>query len=371
MSGFCVTTCLAAAPLAYGADSPALSTAGFASVVARAEQMGTPTGSIEAAQTTLADAQRRLDAKSFLSGPPEDPKVTLVDVAGNFTDTAAHTPHGEAPPTGNVAAFLLDSTGEIVGTYIGVHRPSLLGLGAIEKRAVPGASARITATHSRTTRARNQAVAHAAVWGTKCTFAQHCYATAEWAMTGSEQVKGAIATIDTTSMNVPYSESGAFVDDELWVRFPGYYWMEIGQEGGDYGTCCKLWWFYAYRNNLEYYAFTHNDTTTVWEQNFNTWNNMGIKTIGGGGWCWYIGPSWETQWGCRANFPETSKLLEDGMEVSDEAEPTNRAQLGVSAEWMNGSWYTWNKGNEEASSRLCVSRAAPGAAPGNISVWTC
>jgi hypothetical protein len=198
-------------------------------------------------------------------------------------------------------------------------------------------------------------------------------------MEGSEQVLGAVDEVNTSSMDVPQFAEGAFVDDEMWVDLGsgsnGARWMEIGQEGGNYRSCCSLWWFRAYQNNLGYYELPPSEG---WEINFNGWANYGVESVGSDEWCWYIGAAWEVQDGCRANFPNTSKALTDGMETDSNSEPANAASIVVSAAHTDGKWYTWNKSTyEEINSKgentthTCVSGFAGAPAPGNINVSTC
>jgi hypothetical protein len=78
-----------------------------------------------------------------------------------------------------------------------------------------------------------------ATWGNKCSLGNghHCYAVAQWEMTGSgngggEEVKGLSSEFYTTAMLVPQWENGDFVTNEQWMS--GYYgrWVEDGQVAG-------------------------------------------------------------------------------------------------------------------------------------------
>jgi hypothetical protein len=58
-------------------------------------------------------------------------------------------------------------------------------------------------------------------------------------------IEGTQELQETTTMDVPGSEAGYFVDNEEWTSFGESKWIEAGQQGGGYKDCCTLWWFYA------------------------------------------------------------------------------------------------------------------------------
>jgi hypothetical protein len=360
------------------ASAAVLAQAAKSSVLEHGAQLGTVT-SMEAVHTTVGEAEAALDPSYIVSGESSPGGTTLVVLHGSFVDDAAKVRAGEAAPRGSVAAYYVDGSGRINGTYVGSHSPTLSALGVVEYTTM-SATASI-ARHQRFVHRRlnPQPKAHTALWGNRCgqEGTEHCYGVANWQMSGSEEVLGAIEEVNVSAMNVPEYGSWAFVDDEMWVSLGsgsnGQHWMETGIENYEPYSCCQLWWFRAYKNNLGYYELPRSEE---WEMPYNTWANFGVETIGGGGWCWYIGVNWEVQDGCRANFPTTSKHLEDGMEVASNSEPSNAAKIVVSAEHLNGKFYTWNKATNEAkryngeyTEHVCVSQFQP--YPGNINVGTC
>jgi hypothetical protein len=233
-------------------------------VAARAAQIGT-VDSIEAVQSNAAAAAIAINPHT--SSVPESASavpVTLFVLHGSFDDVAAKEPSGSAPPTGDVMAYIVNQKEEIAAMSLGneaihlsgaVQQLSSMSLG---NEAVPlsGAVQQFSSTQDRATiaRARHKLPkaprARVATWGNNCKIANshHCYDLAEWAMTGHEEVRGAYEFQDTTAMDVPDSESGAFVDNEQWVSMyetKGGSWMENGQQGGEYKGCCQIWWFFA------------------------------------------------------------------------------------------------------------------------------
>jgi hypothetical protein len=350
-------------------------------VIERAGGLGSVTG-IEAVATASDQAQQALgtDASDMPSTP-----VDLVVLHGSFVDTMSKAPAGEPDPSGSVAAYTVDqASGEIGLTYIGDASPNLRSLGAVESLSGPSADASMSRV-SRAARVRRRLRgrvprARAATWGNNCKLASesHCYSQARWSMTGGEQVLGSEAEIDTTTMSVPGSTSGDFVTNEEWVSFPSTgYWMEMGQQAGEYKGCCSLWWFWAFENSTGY----HQHTTAaegVWEVTFNSWNMYGFKGTGTSRWCWYVAPDWEGQIGCESGFSTYSKVLTDGMEAATEEKPSVAGMVQVNAEWTNGNWNQWNKATNsvvnyknETTSGLCVSQYTPWNWPGNINYGTC
>jgi hypothetical protein len=373
LAGFLATAAYAATPNVPQAALDAIGT--------RASQMGS-VASMDAVATSVGAAQDALNASAAASVSMR--RIDLVVVHGQFLDSLAKVPPRAQLPSGSVAAYTVDrSTGEVGLTYLGNSAPSLASLGAVEHiTPVSGtASASRAGRHARIAR-RRRSRAKTASWGNNCKYAEehHCYAVAEWYMSAAgEEVRGTESEQKTTAMNVPGSASGYFVTNEEWLSFPSKpnYWLEIGQQAGEFKGCCTLWWFYAWSNAGGY----HQRVTAaegVWEVSANSWNNYGIQSAGSGTWCYYVGPTWEQKIACEAGFPNTSKLLEDGMEVATETKPSVAGSVVANATWMNGSIHTWNFASNYAETYagapapgLCVSQYPPVNFPGNINYGTC
>jgi hypothetical protein len=267
---------------------------------------------------------------------------------GTFEDASAPVPPGGSAPKGSVLAYIVNENKEVAATYIG-NKAVPIG-----KEAVPLTGAvqqfRSAKDHAIIARARHELPkaprARIATWGDNCKIASahHCHVLAYWPMTESEKVEGSYQNVDTTVMDVPDSEVGAFVTNEQWVSMKGYeitkHWMEIGQQGGEYKGCCELWWFWA----LQYEPGDYTQYTTppyVGPASYE--NDFGIVNEGGGVWCNKVGPSLEVTGFCYGGWPSnTSTLLEAGAEVADEVIPSFSALQHVAAQHLNGVWYNWN-----------------------------
>jgi hypothetical protein len=354
---------------------PHLSQSEVNTVVERARQFG-PVESVEAVSGSDDQAQIALDPEVTSTAAPPAP-VDLVVLHGNFTDTMSKAPPGKPAPSGTVVAYIIDrSTGEVGLAYVGNRSPALGRLGVVERMTPSNGSATASRVGHRTFRkgAGHHPRARAATWGNNCKpkpSEDHCYSVARWAMTGGEEVLGSESEQKTTEMYVPGAEKGDFVDNEEWVAFPGTgYWVEAGQQGGEYKGCCNLWWFYAYKNATGYHP--HVDAPEVWEVTFNTWNEYGFKGQGNGTWCFYTAPDWTSQNACVSGFSIYSKELEDGMEVATEEKPENYGSVLVNQETTNGGWYAWNFAKYQATTPgLCWEHYTPSPYPGDINYGTC
>jgi hypothetical protein len=218
-----------------------------------------------------------------------------------------------------------------------------------------------------------------ATWGTKCSRGNghHCYAVANWQMSGGEEVQGLDGNIDTTNMDVAEAASGAVVNDEQWAIFePKGWWVEDGQQaGGDGGgvSCCQLRWFTAYDNASGYTA-----NESPWEQPPNTPNSYTLEDAyawGGpaGEWCFSINNG---SAGCAGGFPVYSNRVETGMEAASEQEPVNSGRVETGVMWTNGAWHHWNRAslediqqNGNPSTHVCTSQWQSYA--GDINFGTC
>jgi hypothetical protein len=339
----------------------------LSTVAARAGQIGT-VNSIEAVQSTAGAAMVTMNPNT--TWMPEWERVipvTLFVLHGSFDDTAAKVPLGQPYPKGDEIAYMVNQNGEIAGTYVGPETVHLTGavqqLGSAQDHAT---IARVRHKLPKPPRAR------AATWGNNCKIpdAYHCYDLAEWNMEGAEKVEGAYQYQDTTVMNVPESEYGAFVDNEQWVTMyetAGGSWMENGQQGGAYKGCCQIWWFYAMQYPGEkYYAFE--TEPAVWPT--GPYNDYGIVSFGGGQWCEMYGPGLNTKYNCYGGWPNYSKKLETGAEVADEVQPSFSAWQEVAAQWTTGAWHNWNRSHTTVTTAgLCWGQHT--SPPGDIYYGTC
>lgn len=349
------------------------------SAVGLAKRMGT-VERLEAVHG-VTDAQARTALGSPETSPPASPQADLVVVYGHFIDEEAPVPPGQPSPEGTVAAFTVGNETSLA--WLGQKDPDLTQLGPVEDRQLGPPDATAASRHRHHHRAR------AATWGNGCDPypRSHCYAIAQWTMSGGEEVLGAGSQQDTTDMEV-YEAPGYFVTNEMWVGFPqkSETWVEIGQKAqGEFG-CCTLWWFKADSLNGVFQTWSTPEQG-IWQVTPNTWNNFGILAgdagvppIGysypAGYWCFIIGPNWETVNGCVSGFPPTSKELTDGMEASQVTEPTNAGHVVANTTWTNHTIHNWNKATLKAinwsgqpTSHVCVSKY--NSYPGDINYGTC
>lgn len=191
-----------------------------------------------------------------------------------------------------------------------------------------------------------------ATWGKNCKFGNehHCYAVAEWSMSGSgegggEEVKGVSSELETTSMHVPLWENGDFITNEQWMVDTRGDWAEDGQIGG-YNSATEegrevngtsLHWFYAYEEPYNGFGifvapWTYEGFTpiqyTLWDPENNGW------------WCEKIEL---VQVSCQTSFKKYATDIEVGMEAADEEQPENAGRVYTTgAQHLNGGWYNWN-----------------------------
>jgi hypothetical protein len=365
----------AAAFVAAPAAGAAPSQQDVAITLARAQQLGT-LETLEAVDTTAAGARAALDPGARAAGgePAAGDETELMVGRGRFADVLAKVPPGAPAPAGRVVAFVVDrGTGAVAAMYIGDRLPPIGPLGSVSRMALSRAASASAVPRSIVQRRRRGPRARAAAWGQGCARASghHCYAFAEWAMSGGEAVEGTETMQRTTNMNVAGWANGDFVTNEEWTTFPSTgYWLEAGQQAGEYKGCCSLFWFYAFKNATGYYQYT--SPPYVWEVTPNTWNNYAMKASGNGIWCFYVGPTWEQQIACEAGFSTYSTLLQDGAEFATESKPVNAGSVQANATWLNGTVHTWNRAsNQVTTAGLCVSQYQPVNFPGNINYGTC
>ncbi len=193
----------------------------------------------------------------------------------------------------------------------------------------------------------------------------HCYATAEWQMTGNEKVEGTLAYQDTTDADVPGWESGDFIDNEEWAVFlPSGYWIEAGQTAGEYMDCCSLHPFYAWFNGSGYSQYVAPWTWPAGENNLYQLSGQSHN----GTWCAYFA---STQARCISGFPAWSNDLQVGDEIAANTKPANAGHEDTDG-WWEGTTHNWLKEQAYADGGMCVSRyPLPYPALGNISYGTC
>jgi hypothetical protein len=324
-------------------------------------------GTLEAAQAAMQGAPQPLAVRA--AAPPGldawlASAVDRVVLYGRFTDVLAKVPPGQPLPSGTVLEYAIDAhTGRVDGIHLGGAQP------------VAAAAAR-AARANRTQPARSRRVrAHAATWGSACSAGNghHCYALDYWSMTGGEQVRGSESDIATDAMNVPEWQTGAFVDNEKWTVFPqksngnGFYWVEDGQEAGNYIDCCSLRWFTAWNNGAGYGA-----NESPWPEPGFTFVRYQTVSQLNGTWCFYVEAG---SAGCVGGFPSYAKELQVGAEYASGHEPENTMYEQSNGTWTDGSVHPWIKAEPFQDAKTCVApfsrESPPHYYPGNIAAWTC
>jgi hypothetical protein len=82
------------------------------------------------------------------------------------------------------------------------------------------------------------------------------------------------------------------------------------------------------------------------------------------------GPGLNTKYYCFNGWPNSSKRLEAGAEVADEAKPSFSAWQEVAGQWMTGVWHDWNFSKTyDSTAGLCWGQNT--APPGDIYYGTC
>ncbi|MGH2853949.1 MAG: hypothetical protein ACRDLF_07130 [Solirubrobacteraceae bacterium] len=354
--------------------------------MARAEQSGTVT-SAEAVPTTAGAALELnphfVPDESAMPQSVAETPVLVVAMHGHFVYQMAKVRPGTDPPEGSTFAYTVDSaTGEVAATYVGNESPKLSTLGAVERFTASQSSAIISrATHRLPHIKPSRLRAKAATWGSGCKITEnyHCYVLATWGMTGSEEVEATQEEQKTTTMNVPESANGDFVDMEEWVLFSnGTKYVEAGQEGGAHKGCCTIWWFWALTygpNPGEYFAYEGPPYT--WEIPYNVYAHYEWKSINptNATWCLIIGPNWETQYACYTGFSVYTKDLEAGGEIATEQKPSFAGSQLVNGQWLNGTYKGWSFasygtiGPKGSAPGLCYGYIGP--TPGDMNYGTC
>jgi hypothetical protein len=357
----------------------------MASLVGRAEQSGSVT-SAEDVQTTAATALELnpyfVPQGSAVMQTATNVPVAVIVMHGHFVYTMAKMRPGGSPPEGNTMAYTVDyATGEAAVSYVGDRTLTLSGLGTVEHFTASPGSATISRTMHRLPRGRGRrrATAKVATWGNGCKSANnyHCYVIAEWYMHSPEEIEGTQTYQKTTTMNVPGSEFGNFVDMEEWVLFGGGAdYPEVGQQGGSYKGCCTVWWFWALTYGKEY--FVYENPPYVWEIPYNVYAKYEWKSTNPSTsiWCLFIGPNLETEYACYTGFAIYNKWLEAGGEVATEQKPSFAGSQEVNGEWLgSGVWKGWNFAEygtyspKGSAPGLCYGYIGP--TPGDMNYGTC
>ncbi len=319
--------------------------------VARAKTIGT-VSSTQVQGSTLEAAQTALwGSVQPLPGQDEAAQVYVVTSRGKFKDTEAKVPRGVGAPAGTVLEEIYD---QATGIRLGLH----LG----------GEPTATIARH----RARK------ASWGAGCSTSNghHCYALTTWLMNATnEKVRGAESDINTYAMNVPDWSGGGFVDNELWVVFPGTrspvngeeYWVELGQEAGSKGDCCTLRWFTGWNR-----AQGLDANWSPWTMPYNNFARYRTDSQMNNVWCFGIegNPA-----GCIGGFPLYAKRLDVGIEVATNIKPVNGMQEQSNAVWTNGTTHPWNYAVWEKDPGFCMQSFSRENPPryyyGNMQAGTC
>jgi hypothetical protein len=191
-----------------------------------------------------------------------------------------------------------------------------------------------------------------AAWGNDCQQGDpnHCYALADYKMTGSgngggEEVMGLSSEIATTAMNVPQWEYGAYVTNEQWMaHFQTNRWIEDGQQAGEPEATEEgrevngqsLHWFYAFESSYGYSEYV-----APWTYPGFTFESYTLSDPGSNGtWCEKIG---EVQVACQGGFPKYATEVQVGMEAADEVRPSNSGKDHTGVQWTEGNWHHWAK----------------------------
>lgn len=329
--------------------------------------IGAPVEPSQIGPSGVSAAQAQAIAEPYAEGQPHTTSVTTesrttddisaaqpvykVTMLGSFVYHGASVPPGSAAPEGKRLEVTINRENGLV-QRVGLREPPT--------------ETSDTAQAARAKPTRHYRRAKAATWGPGCSYSgTHCYAIADWIMSGSERVEGIVDEVDTEYMDV-YEWPAAFVNDEEWAEFSENHWVEIGTTAGRGVNCCSLSWFHAWKNAGGYEQVLNEGPVTA-----GTWPWFWMKWSGSGNtWCWKIGEHGEATVECESGFQAYSTRLMDGMEIASEGQPNNFGNVVTSYQALSGEWRTWNKATNEASpGATCVVQFQPH--PGNIHYETC
>jgi hypothetical protein len=220
--------------------------------------------------------------------------------------------------------------------------------------------------------ALTQAGSAAAVWDGHCKFLpseDHCYGLAEWNMKSPEHVRGGVLFMTTTYQDVYDWNTGAFIDNEMWVSWKGTgNWLESGQTVGNGKDCCTIDAFWAYEHNGNYAEFVAGAVPQ------KTNHYIIEDPAENGNWCIYWG-NYVLQRCFSGWFPASANQLESGLEAATDVKPSNEAVWEVAYVDSYGNWHPWKGSLTEShfvstAANICVGPYV-GAPPGDGFAWTC
>ncbi|MBA3808530.1 MAG: hypothetical protein H0X28_09090 [Solirubrobacterales bacterium] len=208
---------------------------------------------------------------------------------------------------------------------------------------------------------------------------QHCYAIEDWEMTGSPaEVMGAYASVDIYYGQVPNwspEGEGGFLDNEVWVAFPGFSssgaWVEAGATvGWPYSGTEPRYFVARQYNSKDYWEY-------VWPTagpGYNNWFSYYINEPHGKNGEWCLTWAWDkTPSNCFTSFPKSSKELNGGLEfaTTTTSGANNNGLLVGWQQWTNGAWYenwesAWNHPFAARNKPLCLNVPAPGRHWGSV-----
>jgi hypothetical protein len=203
----------------------------------------------------------------------------------------------------------------------------------------------------------------------------HCYGITQWNMNKSlgEEVYGAQAEISVGYGSVPnWSSEDGFLDDEMWVDFPGERWEEGGLSVGYPFGEKTLYYFVAreYGSN-KYWEYEYPGSTAPWYE----WIGLYIDEPYGanGDWCYTW--AWDSKPDfCWSGFPASSTELQAGLEfaTTTASGADNNGQLVGWAYWTNDTWHELWAGSYNHAYRvtpnkpICTTVPSPGYTWGSI-----
>jgi hypothetical protein len=170
-----------------------------------------------------------------------------------------------------------------------------------------------------------------------------------------------------------WSSEKGFIDDEMWVGFPGERWEEGGLSIGYPFGEKTLYYFVAreYGGPNGYWEYEYPGSTAPWYE----WIGLYIDEPYGanGDWCYTW--AWDSKPDfCWSGFPTSSTDLEAGMEfaTTTASGADNNGQLVGWAYWTNDTWHELWAGSYNHAYRvtpnkpICTTVPSPGYTWGSI-----
>ncbi len=212
-------------------------------------------------------------------------------------------------------------------------------------------------------------------YGCNVTENHHCYGITRWNMNKSlgEEVYGGQAEIDTFYGSVPnWATEGGFLDNEMWVSFPGEKWVEGGVSVGAPVGERALYFFVARDYGGEnYWEFNYPGDPA----SYNTWIGIYLDEPYGANGEWCATWAWDTKPDfCFPGFQHYSTDLEAGLEfaTTTASGADNNGQIVGWALWNNWTWHEQWAGSYNHASRvepnspICTTVPSPGYTWGSI-----